>query len=213
MSLSLLTFDATEPATHSIIWLHGLGSSGSDFEEVIPMLGLNPSTRVLLPDAPERPITLNGGYLMPAWYDLYDLTFPRQKEDLAGIAQSALWIKELMHGENQRSIANENIMLVGFSQGGALALHVGLRQRCAGIVALSTYLTDATNTPKAHDSHPIVFMHGTQDTVVPMSAGQSALHTLKTLGYQTAWHDYPMAHSLCMPQIQDLKRFFHQHGF
>lgn len=213
MPLSLLTFNAAEPATHSIIWLHGLGSSGDDFLDVIPMLSLRKTTRVLLPDAPERPITLNGGYPMPAWYDLYDLTFPRQKEDLAGIAQSALWVKELMQGENQRGIANENIMLVGFSQGGALALHVGLRQMCAGIVALSTYLTDAANTPKAHDQRPILFMHGTQDTVVPMSAGQSALHTLKTLGYQTAWHDYPMAHSLCPPQIQDLKRFFHQHGF
>ncbi|MDO4435073.1 MAG: alpha/beta fold hydrolase [Cardiobacteriaceae bacterium] len=208
-----LTFDATTQPSHAIIWLHGLGSSGDDFSDVIPLLNLRPSTRVILPNAPIMPVSINGGYPMPAWYDLYDLTFPRVREDLTGIAQSALWIEQLMREENERGIADSHILLVGFSQGGAVALHVGLRRLCAGVIALSTYLTDATNTPPALDKRPFVFMHGRVDTVVPISAGQSALQTLQSLGYQTKWHDYPMPHSLCPEQILDLKRFFHEQGF
>lgn len=208
-----LVFTATQPATHSLIVLHGLGASGDDFADVVTLLQLRASTRVILPNAPTRPTTFSGGLSIPAWYDLYDRSFPRQREDLEGMAESALWIQDLMATEQKLGVPAENIMLMGFSQGGALALHVGLRQMCAGIIALSTYLTDADNTPPAPDQRPIVFMHGRSDAVVPMSAGESALQVLRAKQYNTQWHEYEMAHQLCEEQIHDLGKFLHAQGF
>ena len=213
--LERITRGAEKNATHSIIWLHGLGADGHDFAPIIPQLHLRPTTRVILPHAPVRPVTLNNGLPMRAWYDLKDLSFDQRDEDLAGIEASAAQILAIAAEEEARGIPVENILYAGFSQGGVIALHVGLRHPCAGILALSTYLADRDHAPPADCAHcpPILQMHGTHDPVVPYTAGKASYNILKSKGYAPAWKTYPMQHQVIPEQITDIAAWLNEQGF
>jgi len=197
--------------TATVIWLHGLGADGHDFEPIVPQLGLNPDLpiRFIFPHAPSMSVTLNGGYVMPAWYDLQDTEIGRQHDE-QGILQSANSIQAFIHRENELGIANNRIILAGFSQGGAMALHIGLRQQeaLAGLVALSCYLPlpekakleAQTNSLKT----PVFMAHGTYDPIVDYNIGESSRDTLQALGLMVNWHSYPMEHSVCPEEIKHI---------
>lgn len=198
-----------EPARASVIWLHGLGADGNDFAGIVPELAL-PATlgvRFIFPHAPTRPVTINGGYVMRAWYDIAapDLS---QGQDADGIHASARAVAALIAREQSRGVPAARIVLGGFSQGGAIALQAGLRfpERLAGIMALSTYLPLAETLPaEAHDANaqvPVFIGHGVEDTVVPLSLARRTRDTLSSLGYAVSWQEYPMAHSVCLPELR-----------
>ena len=201
---------APQPAA-SVIWLHGLGADGRDFEPIVPELRLprEPGIRFIFPHAPHRPVTINQGYVMRAWYDIAATEFGRQ-EDEAGIRESEQAVRALIQRETERGIASERIVLAGFSQGGAVVLHTGLRlpQRLAGIMALSTYLPLAdTLTAEAHPANadvPIFMAHGTDDPLIPVSLGQQSADLLTRRGANLEWRTYEMAHSVCLDEIQDI---------
>lgn len=214
---SLLPRIELESAPHptaAVIWLHGLGADGRDFAAIVPELDLGacPPIRFVFPHAPSLPVTLNGGYVMPAWYDIYgpDLL---QRQDAAGIAQSAHAIAALIEHEIARGIPAERIVLAGFSQGCAMALHTGLRfpKRLAGIMALSGYLpladTLATERATANQHTPIFMAHGSQDPVVIPARGEASRDLLNQLGYPVQWHSYPMPHSVHPREIADISVF------
>ena len=214
---SLLPRIELESAPHptaAVIWLHGLGADGRDFAAIVPELDLGacPPIRFVFPHAPSLPVTLNGGYVMPAWYDIYgpDLL---QRQDATGIAQSAQAIAALIEHEIARGIPAERIVLAGFSQGCAMALHTGLRfeQRLAGIMALSGYLpladTLATERAPANQHTPIFMAHGSQDPVVIPARGEASRELLSQLGYPVQWHSYPMPHSVHPREIADISAF------
>ena len=213
--LERITHGAEKNATHSIIWLHGLGADGNDFVPILPLLDLRPTTRITFPHAPVRPITLNYGMPMRGWYDIKDLSFEQRDEDLAGIEASAAQILAIAEEEEQRGIPAENLLYAGFSQGGVLALYLGLRHPCAGILALSTYLADRDHTPPADCAHcpPILQMHGTQDPIVPYTVGKLSYNLLKSKGYAPEWKEYPMQHQVCPPQIADIAAWLKAQGF
>lgn len=204
---------APQPTT-AVIWLHGLGADGRDFAAIVPELNLGacPPIRFVFPHAPSLPVTLNGGYVMPAWYDIYgpDLL---QRQDAAGIAKSAHAIAALIKHEIARGIPAERIVLAGFSQGCAMALHTGLRfpKRLAGIMALSGYLpladTLATERAAANQHTPIFMAHGSQDPVVIPARGEASRDLLSQLGYRVQWHSYPMPHSVHPREIADISVF------
>ena len=190
----------------SVVWLHGLGADGHDFEPIVPELGLRLPVRFIFPHAPVRPVTINGGMAMRAWYDI--LGFDRRaKEDSAGIRASAAAVTELVDREIERGMASDRIVLSGFSQGGAIALHTALRDSrpLAGVLALSTYLplaaTLAGERSAANAGIPLFMAHGTDDGVLPLQLAESSRGTLEALGYAVDWHVYPMAHSVCMEEI------------
>lgn len=196
-------------AQYSIIWLHGLGADGSDFEPVINMLPLNSelSIRFVLPTAPLQPVTLNGGMIMRSWYDIVSLDFNAGRADAEGVHQSVAMIRELIAQEVEQGISADRIILAGFSQGGALALATGLTfdQPLAGILALSTYLPISDEIPQASVGSPdIMMMHGAQDDIVGIQYAENSRNYLQSLGYQVDWQTYPMAHSVCEPQITDI---------
>ena len=210
-----ITLPAAKTPTHSIIWLHGLGADGNDFAPIIPLLELRPTTRVILPHAPIRPITVNNGAAMRGWYDIKDFNFNPGNEDLTGIKESAARIAAIAADEAAQGVPAGHILYAGFSQGGVIALYHGLRHPCGGILALSTYLADAANTPPADCDNcpPILQMHGTQDPVVPYHQGRAACELLKSKGYAPQWHDYPMQHQVCPPQIADIAQWLHERGY
>lgn len=212
-SLDRITVPAHSTATHSIIWLHGLGADGHDFEPVVPMLDLGDHTRVIFPHAPVRTITVNGGMPMRGWYDI--ITFERRHEDSAGIADSFNLLKALYEEELAQGIPAENILFAGFSQGGAMALHLGLRLPCAGILSLSAYLLDAENTPVAGEkrSLPILQIHGEYDNVVVYALGESSMEILLHKGYQPEWSSYPIAHEVSAPEIAEIAAWLNGLGF
>jgi phospholipase/carboxylesterase len=190
----------------AVIWLHGLGADGHDFEPIVPELGLRIPVRFVFPHAPVRPVTINGGMAMRAWYDI--LGFDRRAaEDAEGIRASAAAVTKLIDRELARGMACDRVVLAGFSQGGAIALQTALREPrpLAGVLALSTYLplaaTLAAERSAANSGVPIFMAHGTADTVLPLSLAESARRTLETLGYAVEWHTYPMAHSVCMEEV------------
>jgi phospholipase/carboxylesterase len=190
----------------AVIWLHGLGADGHDFEPIVPELGLRIPVRFVFPHAPVRPVTINGGMAMRAWYDI--LGFDRRAaEDAEGIRGSAAAVTKLIDRELARGIASDRVVLAGFSQGGAIALHTALREPrpLAGVLALSTYLplaaTLAAERSAANSALPIFMAHGTADTVLPLSLAESARRTLEALGYALEWHAYPMPHSVCMEEV------------
>ncbi len=196
----------------TILWLHGLGADGNDFVPLIPELIRPgwPALRFVFPHAPVRKITINNGYAMRAWYDIISLDFSQKREDDAGVLQSIEQVNELIAREHQRGIAASNVLLAGFSQGGAIALAAGLRRThaVAGIIALSTYLPMAESiaeqiTPTGRRT-PIFMAHGSQDNVVPIAAGKHSLARLQQLQVDVQWHDYPMPHSLCAEEVVDL---------
>lgn len=203
--LSTIEIKPATPANACVIWLHGLGASGHDFEPVVPHLGLPDSLSVkfVFPHAPERPVTVNQGYVMRAWYDITDLSIHR-KIDHSGIATSVEQINQLIHCEQENGIPACRIILAGFSQGGLIALEAGLnyQPQLAGILALSTYLADSKTIPEG--DLPIFIGHGSSDPVVPIVLGQQARDTLIQQGYEAEWHQYAMEHSVSMEEIKDI---------
>ena len=199
------------PARSSVIWLHGLGADGHDFEAILPYLGLpeKHELRFIFPHAPAIPVTLNKGMVMRAWYDISDLSLKR-KHDLEGMHRSVDHLHRLIAREEERGIDPRHIVLAGFSQGGAVALHCGLRfpQTLAGIMALSTYLVDAPSLEKeateANTKTPIFMAHGLLDPMVPFRRGDEAQIHLSKLGYQVEWHSYPMQHEVSAAEIDDI---------
>jgi phospholipase/carboxylesterase len=212
--LPCIELETAPNPTCSVIWLHGLGADGNDFVPIIPELHLSdkPAIRFIFPSAPSMPVTVNGGYVMPAWYDIVGRNLMDQ-EDAEGIKRSAASIVELIDREVQRGIAYKNIVLAGFSQGCAMALYVGLRlhHQLAGIIALSGYLPLAMslNLEKhsANQATPIFMAHGTYDPVVVLDRAQASHALLETLGYQIDWNEYPMEHSVNHEELQDISRF------
>jgi phospholipase/carboxylesterase len=197
--------------TAAVIWLHGLGADGHDFEPIVPELRL-PGTvpiRFIFPHAPHRPVTINNGYVMRAWYDIRTAEFVR-REDEAGIRESEQTVRGLIEREVARGIPAKRIVLAGFSQGGAIVLHVGLRypERLAGIMALSTYLPLADLFPnEAHPANqtvPIFMAHGTEDPIIPIERGQMSADLLKSSGADVTWRTYEMGHSVCIEEIGEI---------
>ena len=208
-------------ATACVIWLHGLGADGHDFSPVVPMLGLSEhGVRWISPHAPRRPVTLNGGQPMRAWYDIYvdtggDLSF-NAKEDEQGFATSAQIVDYFIQQQIRAQIPSHKIVLAGFSQGGALALYTGLRypQPLAGVVALSCYLpfeaTARQTQNSANAETPLFCAHGRNDTVIPYGLGHLAYHHLNTWREKVQWRDYAMGHSVCDAEIHDIKDWLGQ---
>ncbi len=202
----------------SVIWLHGLGADGHDFEAIVPELGVADqlSLRFVFPHAPMRPVTINGGVTMRAWYDI--LTLERGgPQDEEGIRESGRLLELLIESEHERDIPHDKIVLAGFSQGGAIALHTALRypHRLAGLMALSTWLplqdsfdTEVVGNAQAQSQELPVFMaHGSFDPMLPMALGQQSCDTLEKAGYAVEWHDYPMAHDVCAEEIADIRNW------
>jgi phospholipase/carboxylesterase len=202
-------------ATHpdaSIIWLHGLGADGSDFVPVAQELSLPIAARFVFPHAPAVSVTVNGGYVMPAWYDIFTLDIAGNQDE-AGIRAAEAMLVELVETEVSRGIAPERIVLAGFSQGGAIALQAALRypSRLAGVLALSTYLPLASSVESekspANLGLPIFMAHGRADTVIPIQAAVASRRQLEEQGYTVEWRDYPMEHSVCPPEVGDIRQF------
>jgi phospholipase/carboxylesterase len=196
----------------AVIWMHGLGADGNDFVPVVKELGLPDSLplRFIFPHAPMRPVTINSGSVMRAWYDIVEIGSVERKVDEAGIRQSQRAIEALIEREISRGIQANRIVLAGFSQGGAIALQTGLRssQGLAGILALSTYLPLASSleaeASRANGSIPIFMAHGEQDTMIPISAAENSCSELRRHGHKVEWREYPMAHSVSMEEIADI---------
>ncbi len=212
--LSCIEIEPAHPAKRSLIWLHGLGADGSDFVPIVPELKL-PSVagmRFIFPHAPIMPVTLNQGYEMRAWFDIYTIAMDA-KIDASGIARSVNSIEKLIERETARGIATNNIILAGFSQGAAIALNTGLffAKPLAGIIALSGFLPLANDILKkastANRHIPIFLAHGTEDPIVPYALGKTTYVTLKQAGYSIDWHSYAMAHSVCEAEINDLSKW------
>lgn len=202
----------------SVIWLHGLGADGYDFEPVVKQLlkaDALPNVRFILPHAPDRAVTRNNGYVMPAWYDVYGI-IPVQQEDEAGIQASQRYIDALIQTEIDRGISSNRIVLAGFSQGGAIALHTTLRypHRLAGVLALSTYLPLhsklSTEAHAANKNTPIFMAHGVFDDVISLDMSKLSRNLLQDSQYPVSWHEYRMAHSVCTDEIADIEQFLKQ---
>jgi phospholipase/carboxylesterase len=199
---------------YSVIWMHGLGADGHDFEALVPELDLPDDHGIgfIFPNAPVQAVTINGGMEMRSWYDILEMSLQRSV-DIEGIYQSSALIEQLIEKELNKGIAAENILLAGFSQGGVIALHTALRvpRRLAGILALSCYLPTIVQLKaeksKENQSIPIFMAHGTMDTVVDIQAAKEAFHGLEALKYLVSWHEYPMQHGVCMEEIQDISQF------
>ena len=209
--LETVIIEPEQPAQGAVIFLHGLGADGHDFEPIVPELGVDDlHLRFVFPHAPERPITINEGEPLRAWYDFV----PHSEHAGSGdIKASALSIKALLQAQIDTGIPPERIILAGFSQGGVMALEVGLRyeQRIAGIIALSTYLHDAATTERertdANLALPIFMGHGTADPMIPIMRAATSRENLIRLAYDIEWHDYPMGHQVCVEEIEDIARF------
>lgn len=207
-----LEITSRDTTTHSVIWLHGLGADGSDFLPVVEEFDLDrlPAIRFIFPHAPLQAVTLNQGYVMPSWYDIVALD-KRASEDEAGILASVVYLTQLIEKERTRGIAEKNIVLAGFSQGGNVALNTALRypQRLGGALILSSYLglprKLAPAASAANRDIPIFMAHGLQDDVVSYAYAQASRAVLEDLKYQVEWHEYPMRHTLCAPEIQDIQ--------
>jgi phospholipase/carboxylesterase len=198
----------------AIIWLHGLGADGHDFEPVVPELvpRAERAWRFVFPHAPVRPVTINNGMRMRAWYDITGFDRSAQ-EDVAGFEQAGAMVTELIEREGSRGIAPGRIVIAGFSQGGAVTLYAvpRFKQKLAGAIALSCYLpreaTFAAERNPANDTTPIFMAHGAADPVVPLPLGQHARDFLKIQGYKIEWHDYPMPHAVCPPEIAAIREY------
>lgn len=211
MNIELIELETAPDPTACIIVLHGLGADGNDFVPICEELELSEvgSVRFVFPSAPEMPVTLNGGYRMRAWYDIYG-PHPQPREDEAGLRRSQAIVDALIQREVARGIPAERIVLMGFSQGCAMTLMAGLRhpQRLAGLVGLSGYLPLAAATAaersEANTGTPVFMAHGSADSVVVIGRAQASREQLQALGYAIEWHDYPIEHSVCLEEIRDL---------
>ena len=209
-TLPVVEIETKPKPSHAVIWLHGLGADGNDFVPVVKELKLPPlGIRFVFPHAPMRPVTINGGFVMRAWYDIayQELAF---KEDERGLRESQKLIEELIVRENTRGIPSSRIVLAGFSQGGVLALQTGLRQSklLAGLMALSSYLPMSpmieVERNAASNSVPVFMGHGITDNIVPLALGKMSRDTLIKLGYEVEWHQYTMPHSVCPEELADI---------
>ncbi len=211
--LEHIEINPTVEAKSAVIWLHGLGADGHDFEPIVPELNLpeDSSIRFIFPHAPVRSVTINDGAEMRAWYDFAPHSETAGTSD---IAESTKQLEQFIHREIERGIPSQNILLAGFSQGGVIALHTGTRfdQRLAGILALSTYLHDfAATQAEMNDANlaiPIMLAHGTQDPMIPVMRAATSRENLIRLGYDVRWFDYPMGHHVCLEEIQQIADFF-----
>ena len=214
MPLECIELETAATPDAAVIWLHGLGADGNDFVPVVPELVRRGERawRFVFPHAPPRPVTINGGMRMRAWYDI--VSFDRKAlEDQAGFRDSELAVGELILREIGRGIPASRIVLAGFSQGGAVSLYAAPRypQRLAGVMALSAYLPLAARLESerlpANDATPIFMAHGLADTVLPIGMGTLSRDHLKSLGYTVEWHQYPMAHAVCSAEIDDIREY------
>jgi phospholipase/carboxylesterase len=209
--LDTIQLESAPNPTVSVIWLHGLGADGNDFVPIVHELDLRgcPAIRFVFPHAPTMPVTVNGGYVMRAWYDILSNDIV-QRQDEAGLRRSQAMVEQLIAQEKSRGIAPERIVLAGFSQGCAMTLQTGLRhpEKLAGLLCLSGYLPIHHTVPverhAANQDTPIFMAHGLQDPIVPYQAAALSRDFLQTLGYQVEWHEYMMPHSVCPQEISDI---------
>ena len=209
--LDCVVVEPKAPARAAVIWLHGLGADGHDFEPIVPELGLDPAAavRFVFPHAPAIPVTVNGGFVMPAWYDIVDFDLNR-RHDRAGLDRSRRQVVALIERERARGIAAERIVLAGFSQGGAVAIDTAVRlpYSLGGLMALSTYMLFADELEKVRRPEirdlPVFIGHGTMDPVVAFQLGKEARKRFESWGSRVTWGQYPMAHAVCAQEIADV---------
>ncbi len=213
-ALETIIIETSQPIKHSVIWLHGLGADGHDFAPIVPELD-SPNSRFIFPHAPNKAITMNKGYEMRAWFDLFGLSL-QHHQDEAGMRDMQKSIEAIIANEVAQGVSEKNIVLAGFSQGGAMALFTALRYptRLAGVLALSTYvslkeklLDEAT---AANKNMPILMAHGRFDSIITLDTCLVSRRLLESLDYPLEWHEYPMAHSVCAEEIDDISRFLNK---
>ena len=212
--LDCITLEPDSPATACVIWMHGLGADGNDFVPIVPELNLptGHGVRFVFPNAPTMPVTINGGYVMRAWYDIVSAELDKRADE-SGVRRSQALIEELIADQRSRGIAADRILLAGFSQGGVIALQTGLRhpEKLAGIMALSTYLACADSlgveASAANRQIPLFMVHGSMDPVIPVALAKLSKARLETHGYKVEWHEYGMPHSVCAEEIDDIAAF------
>lgn len=211
--LPCVEIEPTSPAKASVIWLHGLGANGHDFEPIVPALRLDQlGIRYVFPHAPSLPITINGGFVMPAWYDILEMDFER-KVDLRQLLKSSVSIRHLIEREIERGVPSERIILIGFSQGGAVALQTALtfEKPLAGLLGLSTYFASHQSiAPHPNNKTiPIHIYHGTYDSMVPEALGQQSHQKLVDMGYQAHYQTFSVDHSVCPEEVIAIAQFIH----
>lgn len=214
-SADSVVLNPSSPANAAVIWLHGLGADGFDFVPIVNELRLPPAlaARFVFPHAQQRPVTINNGFVMRAWYDIKGLGPVRAAEDEAGIRESEQVVRRYIEKEIAAGVSADRIVIAGFSQGGAIALQTALRypQRLAGVMALSTYLplqqTLASEAAAANRDIPILMCHGLRDPILPAEMGRAARELLQGLGYRVEWQSYPMEHQVCMEEVGDISRW------
>lgn len=220
MSAELLPFVEVNPQTQHdavVIWLHGLGDSGNGFAPIVPQLNLpaDHKIRFVFPHAPIRPVTINNGFQMRAWYDIKSMNF-EDRADKAGVEESAAMVEALIESEIAKGVPAERVILAGFSQGGVITYYVGarLKKKIAGMICLSTYMSDNPNTFKewsdVNKSTAIFAAHGQFDDVVPIQLGKNAYTNMKDNGFNISWKDYPMQHNVCLEQLHDISRWLQE---
>lgn len=215
MKLQRETIERGKDCRHAVIWLHGLGADGHDFVPIVPELGLDKKAgvRFIFPHAPSRPVTLNNGYVMPAWYDIISLDRSKNASE-EDILTTVGWINELIEEQINLGIPPENIIMAGFSQGGVIALHTALRypKRLGGLMALSTYFPFAEEVletmPKGYDQIPVFAAHGVHDPVIPVKWWQEYVPKLEQYGFEVMAKSYPMEHSVHPLEIRDMGQWF-----
>jgi phospholipase/carboxylesterase len=212
-----VTLEPVAAANAAVIWLHGLGADGFDFVPIVAELGLprSLSVRFIFPHAPTRPVTINNGYVMRAWYDIRGIS-RSEAEDAQGIRESQATVAALIETQERSAVPADRIVIAGFSQGGAIALQTALRypKALAGVLALSTYLplqpTVAQEAAAANRPIPILMCHGVRDPMVPVQLGEFSRQSLQDLGYSVDWRTYPMEHSVCPAEVADIGRWLQQ---
>ena len=212
--LECITLESPSPATACVIWMHGLGADGNDFVPMVPELGLprDHSVRFIFPNAPTMPVTINGGYVMRAWYDITSAEIDKRADE-AGVRKSQAAVAEIIAEQRAQGIAANRIVLAGFSQGGVIALQVGLRypEKLGGIMALSTYLACAetlgAEASSANRDLPIFYAHGSTDPVISIALAKRSKARLDSHGYKVEWHEYGMPHSVCAEEVDDIAAF------
>jgi len=215
--LERVVLETGENPRHAVVWLHGLGADGHDFEPIVPQLTFasRRPVRFVFPHAPVRPVTINGGMSMRAWYDILGVDIDRD-EDMEGILASVSLVNALLDEQLAAGIPPENLVLAGFSQGGAIALRCGLarRQSLGGLIGLSTYLVDAVGlehwSASAPGSLPILMGHGSQDPIVPVGLGEESAKRLNSAGFDVSWQTWPMPHAVCAEEVAAIDEWLEQ---
>ena len=212
--LETIEIETRSQPSHTIIWLHGLGADGNDFVPIVKQLALpNLGIRFIFPHAPMMPVSINGGFVMRAWYDILGTDPGEKREDENGVRESEAAISDLIDREVARGVPASRIVLAGFSQGGAITLQTGLRypEQLAGMMSLSAYLPLMSKLAKeskpANQRTPILMAHGTMDNVVPMALASASRSQLAEAGYRVNWHEYPMQHSVCDEELVDIGKW------